>query len=197
MSDIKKNTIIQTIKRILFYAVIVFLGLFIFFEIVAPKQTVKVFGFKPYYVLTPSMEPVLKVNDLIIVKNADVETLEVGDIITFLADIDYNGESEIVTHYINSITEDTPGEYIIRTNRYYAEDQEIVQDPWVLTNDDVLGEYSFRVPLLGLVAQFLQSPFGIAAVVVNAGIIVAIVILIKRDKQTQAKAIKEENGDSE
>lgn len=197
MNQNKKNTIFDTIRRIFFYIIIVFLGLFILIEIVAPRQTVKIFGFKPYYVMTSSMEPVLKVNDLIIVNNADVDSLEVGDIITFYADIDYDGESEIVTHYINSITENTSDSgYIIRTNRYYTENQEVVQDPWVLTDDDVLGEYSFRIPFLGLVAQFFQSPFGIAVIVVNAGIIIAIVYLIRREKNAQKELNEEDQSDT-
>lgn len=190
MSKTKSKNIFNIIKRVFFYLIIAFLSLFIIFEIFLPKQTVKVFGFKPYYVLTQSMEPVLEVNDLIIVKNFDAEEAEVGDIITFYADIDYNGEKEIVTHYIYSIAENTSGDYIIRTNRYYEDEDDIVADPWVLNDDDILGEYSFHVPYLGYVARFLQSPFGLAALVVNAGIIVAIVYLIKRD--TKEKLAKEE-----
>lgn len=190
MNETKNRKVINVVKKVFFYLVIAILSLYIIVEIFLPKQTVKIFGFKPYYVLTQSMEPVLEVNDLIIVKNFNPEELEERDIITFYADIDYNGEKEIVTHYIYSIAENTSGEYIIRTNRYYDEDQDPNPDPWVLTDEDVLGQYSFHIPYLGYIAQFLQSPFGIAALVVNAGIIVGIVILIKRD--TKAKLAKEE-----
>ncbi|MDA3931577.1 MAG: signal peptidase I [Tenericutes bacterium] len=183
MSKLKDNKVFNIVKIVLFYLIIAFLSLFIFMEIFAPRQTVKVFGFKPYYVMTQSMEPVLEVHDLIVVKNFDVEDLEEEDIITFYADIDYNGEKEIVTHYIYSIAKNASGDYVIRTHRYYEDDQNIAPDPWFLSKDDVLGLYNFHVPLLGYVIQFLQSPFGIAALVVNGGIIAAIVILIKREKK--------------
>ncbi len=171
------------VRKILFYVVVAFLSVFILFEIFLPGQTVKVFGFKPYHVMTQSMEPVLNANDFIIVGNPDVDELEEGDIITFYADIDYNGEEEIVTHYIYSIEEDSPGDYTIRTNRHYSDDQNIVPDTWELSEEDVLGVYAFRIPFLGYVTEFLKSPFGIAAIVVNAGVITAIVILVKREKK--------------
>ncbi|QWC00170.1 signal peptidase I [Mycoplasmatota bacterium] len=187
MSENKNKKIYSLIKMILFYVLVFFLSMFVIFEVFMPKQTVKVFGFKPYNVITQSMEPVLKVNDLIIVKNFDVEDLEEEDIITFYADIDYNGEKEIVTHYIYSIDMNDSDEYIIRTNRHFDEDNNIVPDTWILNEDDVLGLYSFKIPYLGYVTEFFKSPFGIAAIVVNAGIIAAIVILIKREKKMKMK----------
>jgi signal peptidase len=192
MSKIKNKKYFNIAKKVFFYVIIAFLSLYIFFEIFVPSKTVKVFGFKPYYVMTQSMEPVLEVNDLIVVKNFDVEDLEEGDIITFYADIDFNGDNEIITHYIYSIAENASGDYVIRTHRYYEDEQNIVPDQnWILSEDDVLGLYSFHVPLLGYVIQFFQSPFGIAALVVNGGIIAAIVILIKREKKEKV-IVKEE-----
>ncbi len=185
MSEIKNKKVYNFIKTILFYVILFLLSMYIVFEVFIPNQTVKVFGFKPYNVMTQSMEPVLNVNDMIIVKNFKVEELEVNDIITFYADIDYNGENEIVTHYIYSITENSPGDYTIRTNRHYNDDQTPVADTWILSGDDVLGLYSFKIPYLGYVTEFLKSPFGIAAIIVNAGIIITIVYLIKRDKKVQ------------
>jgi len=127
------------------------------------------------------MYPELKVNDLIIVTNFDSEDLNEEDIITFYADIDYNGSSEVVTHYIYSISEDD-GTYYIQTHRYFDEDDEVTADPWVITGDDVLGQYAFHIPWIGAIVLFIQSPFGIAAMVVNIGVIVGIVILLKNGK---------------
>lgn len=194
MSKEKSNKIYGLIKTIVFYIVVAFISLFLVFEIFIPKQTIKIFGFKPYNVLTTSMVPVLNVNDLIIDKNFKLEDLQENDIITFYADIDYNGEKEIVTHYIYSINKDSSGNYIIRTNRYHEDGQLANVDPWILSADDVLGLYSFKIPLLGAVSNFLRSPFGIATIIVNAGIITTIVILIKREKKS--KAAIEEKKDS-
>jgi len=178
------------LKTGLFYLITLLLALYIILELFLPEQTVKVFQFKPYVVLTQSMEPEINANDMVIVKNFQVEELKEDDIITFYADIDYDGEKEIVTHYIYSVDETTNGDYIIRTNRYYESPSDEVPDPWVLTGEDVLGLYSFHVPWIGTLILFIQSPFGIAAMVVNVGVIVAVVVMIKQGKKEQNKADK-------
>ncbi|MGM0436493.1 MAG: signal peptidase I, partial [Bacillota bacterium] len=147
-----------------------------------PSQTVKIYGFKPYVVLTQSMEPEINVDDVVIVNRPDTDALEEGDIITFHADINNDGEKNIVTHYIYSIEEDASGDIEIRTRRHYEDPDNISPDPWVVTEDDVLGSYLFTVPNVGVVIRFLQSPFGLAALAVNALIIGAIVVLLKGDK---------------
>jgi len=155
------------------------LVLYILFQLLMPDLTVKVFRFKPYVVITESMVPVLDVNDMVFVRNFKLEDAEKGDIITFNADIDYNGTPEVVTHYIYSIT-GTGDSTIIRTNRYYENPENAVPDTWLLTPDDVLGTYWFQIPKIGYVSEFLKSPFGIAAIVVNVGIVAGIVVLIKK-----------------
>lgn len=180
-SAIKEN--VQLFGSII---VIGILLMYIVFQLFIPDMTIRVFGFKPYVVITESMEPVIKVNDMVFVRKFDEEEAEVGDIITFEADIDYNGTKEVVTHYIYSIAEQD-GTYYIQTNRYYEEGRDPVPDTWLLTQDDVLGTYWFQVNKLGFLTEFLKSPFGIAAVVVNIGIIGAIVYLIKQGKPEEDK----------
>jgi len=179
------NKVWGIIKTGLFYLLAFVLIMYIVFELFMPETTVKVFQFKPYVVLTQSMEPEIMANDMVVVQNFDVEELDENDIITFYADINYDGEKEIVTHYIYSINENTDGEYVIRTNRYYENEMEEVPDPWVLSDDDVLGLYQTHVPWIGTVILFLQSPFGIAAMLVNVGVIVAVVVMIKQGKKEE------------
>lgn len=176
--SLKTKKILNQVGSIFFFIVAGLLILYILLELFLPNMTIKVFQFKPYVVVTESMEPVLDVDDLIIVTNPKVDELEVGDIITFRADIDYNGTKEIVTHYVNSITE-TNGEYTIRTNRYGS----TVPDTWILSGDDVIGVYSFRVKQLGVFINFVKSPFGIAAIAVNVIVIGAIVYIVKSGKK--------------
>ena len=173
------NKIGKYAKSILFYTFIGLLLLYIVLQLFAPEMTVRVFRFKPYIVVTDSMEPEINVNDVVIVKNFKVDDLEVEDIITFYADVNYDGDKEIVTHYIYSIT-GSGEDAIIRTHRYYANVADATPDPWVLGGDDVLGLYSYHIPWVGSIGLFLKSPFGIGAMLVNVGIVVAIVVLIKK-----------------
>jgi len=175
----KKINYLDYIKTGLFYLIAGILILYIAISAFMPEKTVKVFGFKPYVVITNSMEPYININDLIFVKNAKVDKLEEEDIITFYADINYDGEKEIVTHYIYSIGENNDGDLIIRTHPYYENSANVNPDSWVLEEDDVLGQYMFKIPKVGAVVRFVQSPFGIAAIIVNIGVIGGIVYLVK------------------
>lgn len=185
----RKNNVWGQVKSILFYIVAGLLLFYILIELFMPSQTVKIFQFKPYVVITESMEPVINVNDLIIVTNPNLDKLEVGDIITFNADIDYNGTKEIVTHYIFSITENTDGDRIFKTVRNGG----TVPDVWILKDGDILGSYAFRIQKLGNLINFVKSPFGIAAVTVNIVVIASIVYIVKSGKKDQEKTNSNEN----
>ena len=55
---------------------------------------INMFGYKAYVIKTNSMEPTIKVNDVVINKKVEQEELNVGDVITFLND------GEVITHRI-------------------------------------------------------------------------------------------------
>lgn len=181
----KKNKVFGYIKTGLFFALAGILVVYIIINLIIPKQAVKVFGFKPYVVITDSMEPLINVNDLIVVKNPKVENLVEEDIITFYADINYDGEKEIVTHYIYSVNENDDGDLLFKTHRHFEDGAEVYSDYWVIGEDDVLGQHVFTIPYVGAFIQFVKSPFGIAAMLVNIGVIVGIVYIIKNTKKTE------------
>ena len=175
----KTKLIMKQIGTIVFFLISGLLILYILLELFIPDMTIKVFQFKPYVVITESMEPVINVDDMVIVYNPNVEDLEVGDIITFMADIDYNGTKEVVTHYIHSINSTTEGNLTFRTNRYGSD----IPDTWILQESDIIGVYGFKIPQLGVFVNFMKSPFGIAALAVNIVVIGAIIYIVKSGKK--------------
>jgi signal peptidase len=177
------STLMSKIKTGFFFLLAGILVLYISISVFMPENTVKVFGFKPYVVITDSMEPFINVNDLIIVKNPKTDELETEDIITFYADINYDGEKEIVTHYIYSINENPDGDLVFKTHRHFEDGNQVFSDYWVIAEDDVLGEHIVTIPYVGAIVQFVKSPFGIAAMIVNIGIIVGIVYIMKKTEK--------------
>lgn len=57
---------------------------------------VRLLGFQPFAVLSPSMTPKYEVGDLVYVLPTDPEKIEVGDVLTFIA----NAEGVVVTHRV-------------------------------------------------------------------------------------------------
>ena len=187
----EKSRLWKNIKSGLFYVVGVILALYIAISIFMPNNTVKVFGFKPYVVITDSMEPYININDLIFVKNPHVDDLEVEDVITFYADINYDGEKEIVTHYVYSIGETPEGTLVFKTHGHFDNPNDVYSDYWVIGEDDVLGQYMFKIPKVGALVRFVKSPFGIAALLVNAGVIGGIIYLMKKSEPQIIEEVKE------
>ncbi|GEM_PF-366790 len=183
-----KKTIRRVARSVIFFAVAGTLLLYILFEAFLPQATLTYFGFKPYVVVTRSMEPVIRVDDVVIVTGTDIALLEEGDIITFLADINYDGQKNVVTHYIHSLEENSAGEMIIQTRRHFAESADIRPDTWLLREADILGQHAFTIPRIGLAIRYLQSPPGIVALAVNGLVVLAVFSLLHHDKKKDNNA---------
>lgn len=188
----KENKVIESIKFIGTLVVVGVLLVYITINVVAPSLTIQLFGFQPYNVVTESMEPVINVNDVIIITDFDFESAQVGDIITFEADIDYNGTKEVVTHYIYSIdtSKETP---IIRTHRHFEDPSKVVPDTWLIEPSEVLGNYQFHVRYLGYLIGFIKSAWGIGVIAFNIAIVFLIKYINKReDKKDTLADLKEQ-----
>ncbi|MFW6298249.1 MAG: signal peptidase I [Bacillota bacterium] len=182
------KTMMKRLKSVLFFLLAGGLLLYIAVEALAPQRTVDIFGFKPYVVLTESMEPRIEADDVVIVKKTEADALKEGDIITFLVDINDDGADNVVTHYVHSIETTGSNSLEIRTRRHFEDEDAISPDDWVITEEDILGEHLFTIPNIGIAVRFLQSPFGIAALIVNVGIVAGIVLLLRTDsKKTKEK----------
>lgn len=119
-----------------------------------PNEIPDFFGYKPFIVLSSSMEPTISAGDIAIVKKTDVKSLKVDDIITF-----QNSDGTIITHRIVDIqTEDGKIYFVTKGDSNNIEDQGLVDF------NLVEGKYLFKLAGLGNVAMYLQSPFGFITV---------------------------------
>jgi len=111
-----------------------------------------IFGYRSFIILSDSMKPTFQAGDLIFVKSVDIDTLRVGDIISYKS---RNPVSfgDIITHQIIEIKPD--GKQFI-TQGINAESS----DEYVVYEDLILGKYQAKVPKLGYVIQFMQSNTG-------------------------------------
>ena len=118
------------------------------------KDDASIFGYKPYIVLSDSMQDTFAVGDMSVSKEVDPQTLEVGDIITFTS-IDPVNYEQVVTHKIREITtyEGEPAFVTYGTTTG-------VDDAYPVPFENVIGEYQFRLPKMGYFFQFLKTPAG-------------------------------------
>ncbi len=170
---------LKKVLNILFYIFTTFLMVVVILELVAPSKTIDLIGFKGYSVATPSMEPIIKVGDIIIIVKADLDNLKADDIISFYADLNGDGIDEVVTHAIREIVYEDE----VRLFRTYGINN-TSDDLYHTTDEDIVGSYLFRVPFLGYVVLFInvmfRNPILLGLVILNITIIIILVKFIKK-----------------
>ena len=110
---------------------------------------VRVVGFTPYAILSPSMTPVYQVGDLVYVRQAEPESIQPGDVITYVA----NEDLLVVTHRVESAD---------RENRCFITrgDANNAADLAPVLYENVLGTVSFSLPKLGYLSMYLTTSSG-------------------------------------
>jgi signal peptidase len=124
----------------------------------------RVLGNQVFTVLSGSMEPTLRVGDVVVESRLAPLDARIGDVITFRAP---ENQAKLITHRVlrvrasgDMVWFETKGDASTGTER------------WSIAEDGVLGRVSYRIPKLGYVTNRLGSRFG------RLGLIVAPALLL-------------------
>ena len=148
-----------------------------------------VFGYQLYVIVSPSMEPEIKVGDMIISKEYGGQELAVGDVVTYMGrEGDMAGK--VITHEIVEIN----GEQIITKGTANT-----AEDP-AIASDDILAVMVYKTVILSVVYRVISSTAGficlvllpLVAMIVSE--IVSLMIQIKREGGAENEDGKE-SGD--
>lgn len=150
--------------KLLSYAVIVvliFLGIFFAYYFVSLKMyeknpTVNIPRFGLYTIISPSMEPQIKVYDVVVDMNVfNEDNINKGDVITFISNSSVS-KGLTVTHRVIDVikNEDGTKSYITKGDNNQKTDQSPVN------YKDVLGKVLFKIPQLGRVQFLIADKFG-------------------------------------
>lgn len=150
---------------------------------VYPDKIPDFMGYKPFIVLSGSMEPAIMTGDLVITAKADTEDLKVGDVIAYRY-----GKETVITHRIREVSLDGDKRAFITKG-----DANNVEDNVMPTEDLVEGKLRWTVPGLGNVAMFLQTPYGLLAAAGVPLLIYLLYDLLRRrqlEKTEKAKSLQ-------
>ena len=160
---------------------ILLMNLSILFQANTDKEKIpSVFGYKPFIVLSGSMETDIRVGDLIITKEVDPTTLVVGDVIAFR-----DAQGTVTTHRIIEMVDchrDTC--FITKGDNNSSQDQNLVE------LDDVEGIYITRIPGVGNMLNSLSEPTTILIVVLGISVIFAVAFMISNKKQLSQEQLE-------
>lgn len=143
--------ILGTILLVILLAVVI-----VMFNARISGEAPSVFGYQIFRVSSGSMEPELMIGDVIIVKEADVQDIQKGDIVTYKGE---EGEfrDKFITHKMIEDPLLVDGKYVFHSQGIY---EGAVPDPeW--HEDQLLGEYVCTVPYIDSVYNFFLKPYGL------------------------------------
>lgn len=135
----------------------------------SPDTVPDFMGYKPFIVLSGSMEPTIMTGDMVFVKETDASMLQKGDVVAYRS-----GES-VITHRIMEVVDEN-GE-----TRYVTQgDANNAADEAKISASDVEGIYISRIAGLGNLAIFMQTTTGMILFVVCPLILFVVYDIFRR-----------------
>lgn len=153
---------------------------FLTFSLLQSKENggeASILGHQLYIVLSGSMSPAIETGSLILVKPAEPEDIQHGDVITFRGGI---SSSSITTHRVTGI-EQKEGLFF-RTKG----DANEVEDPLPVNAERLIGKVIFSIPYAGYVFSYARTQNGVVIILVLASLIILAELLriqIREKKQ--------------
>ena len=139
-----------------------------------------IFGYKPFIVLSGSMETKIRIGDLIITKIIDPKSLKVDDVIAFRDE-----ENTVTTHRIIDIIDKDGTTYFVTKG-----DNNSSQDRYLVKYKDVEGIYITRIPGVGQALNELSKPT--TMIIVILGITIVFILLFSISNKKMRKKEQEE-----
>lgn len=149
-------------KKILYYILFLVIVLpFLIFNLTLiiksklyPDKIADFMGYKPFIVMSGSMETTINIGDLVIVKKVNSSSIHAGDIIAFK-----NGNI-VISHRVKEVINDS-GIYKFKTKG----DNNNVADDFIVSSDAIEGIFVNKIPGLGSILLFLGKPIGLLMVI--------------------------------
>lgn len=126
----------------------------------------RLLGYRVFNIVSGSMEPVYRVGDLIYVQEVDPNTVQPGDVITFVL----NEDLVVATHRVVRIDAEK--------QRFYTKgDANETEDGGSVHFKNMIGVPKFKIPGLGYVADFIQKAPGLYITIAAVAVLLLLAFL--------------------
>ena len=181
-----EKTIKKVIKTIMLAILITLLisNIIMFYQTnIKHKEIPQVAGISVFNIVSESMEPTIKVNDLIVIRKCKESEIKNKDIITYKKE-----DGTVVTHRVIRKNKEN-GETVYTTK---GDNNPVEDDGWVKYSQ-VHGKYVFKIKGIGGFVENLQKNNGL----ISIAILVIIFVILKngRDKKKENRKITREKYD--
>lgn len=189
----------RIVKKILTIVIMIILcsilfvsGVILINSYIKPNEVPSFLGWKPFIVLSGSMETQIMTGDVAVVKEIDANELKENDIIAFKDD-----DNIVITHRIIEIIKDENGNTKYKTKGDNKNDE----DDGFVRPEQIEGIYKFRIGKLGNLALFVQTPVGMV-ICISIPLILLLLLQwketlkegkVKKDTQKEIEELRKQN----
>ena len=190
MKIVKK--ILTSIIMIILCSILFVSGVILINSYAKPNEVPSFFGWKPFIVLSGSMETQIMTGDVVVVKEIDAKKLKENDIIAFKED-----NNIVITHRIIEIIKDENGDTKYKTKG----DNNNEEDDGFVRPEQIEGIYKFRIGKIGDLALFVQTPVGMV-ICISIPLLLLLLLQwkeslkegkIKNDTQKEIEELRKQN----
>ena len=154
-------------RKVLYYIFLAIIAVIIT-TVILTTNGKSLFGYRIYRVSTGSMLPTLKINDIVIIKEAD--NYKINDIVTYESE-----QHEYITHRIKDFKD---GKIIIK-----GDSNNIDDDP--ITENQIIGRVLFKITGLDFVFYLLDKPIIWALILVIGVLLILYIDLGPKENKEQ------------
>lgn len=183
--EIKRKRIVSICVYIILIPILIYNINLIIKAIIKPNETPSFLGIKTYVIISGSMEPNIKIGDIVItksIKNKE-ESIKVGDIIS------YRKGQNVITHRITNIEKDENGILRIATKG----DNNNTEDSERILINNIEGKVITIIPKIGYITLILKDKVLIILIFIIAYVYISKTEKVKKRKEARKqKRIKYE-----
>ena len=169
---------ISLIFIIALFPILIINSIIVVNSFINPQEIPSFFGWKPFIVLSGSMESNIMPGDIVVVKETDTSDLKENDIIAFKS-----GDIVITHRIVEIVKENGKLRFVTQGDNNNTKDSDFVLP------ENVEGIYKFKIGKLGNLAMFIQTPIGM---VVSLSIPLFLFILVHLKEANDEKKELEE-----
>ena len=151
-----------------------------------PDKIPDFLGYKPFIVLSGSMEPAIQTGDLIVTRSVAPEKIQVGDVISFREE-----ENVVVSHRVTEIDHEGGLSFLTKG------DANVGTDPGKVEPEQIEGLFKWRVAGVGRFAIFLQTPVGMLIFIVAPLFLFILYTLLSRNRRGSGRTSREAELEAE
>lgn len=168
----KTNKIVKNIIKAIIYMILILLLLIVLTQRITGNEK-SFLGYKIFRVISASMYPEYKINDILLVKDEAIENINVGDNIVYIGDSEM-GVNAPITHKVIDIEIDEKSQRLFHTKGIANS----AEDP-IVKPKQIYGVVKVKMYFLSFVSKIINNIYGFIVVI----IIPIIVLIIKNVKE--------------